>query len=65
MTKKIAEYYKCEECNMLYTTSDMAKKCEAWCKKHGTCNVEITKHAVGSYGTVSDRPLSLHLTKKD
>ncbi len=38
--------FVCPECNLSYKEAGWAKKCEAWCKEHHTCNVEITKHAV-------------------
>ncbi len=38
--------HKCEECGMSYKEEDLAKQCQAWCKEHGTCNVEITKNAI-------------------
>ena len=40
------EYYKCPECGMRYTDKVWAEKCEAWCKEHHTCNIEIIQHAV-------------------
>ena len=65
MPGKIDEYYQCDECKMLYTTYKWAEKCEKWCREHGTCNVEIMKHAVGSYGIVSEKPLKLFISRKD
>ncbi len=46
MTKKVGELYQCEECDLLYQQPSWAEKCEAWCKKHKSCNLEITSHAV-------------------
>jgi|SRR3989338_2828781 len=37
--------YQCQECGFHYKDKEMAEKCEAWCKKHKTCNVEITKQS--------------------
>lgn len=37
--------YKCPECKLLYKEKKWAKKCEAWCKEHKSCNLEITRHA--------------------
>lgn len=37
--------YQCKECGFHYEDKDIAEKCEAWCREHKTCNVEITKHA--------------------
>ncbi|MEM0476568.1 MAG: hypothetical protein QW367_02940 [Candidatus Aenigmatarchaeota archaeon] len=39
-------YYQCEECRLFYKSEEFAKKCEEWCKKHRSCNLEIIKHAV-------------------
>ena len=38
--------YKCMKCGWLYKDEDLAKKCEKWCKKHKSCNLEIAKHAI-------------------
>ncbi|HLC78238.1 MAG TPA: hypothetical protein VJH92_03880 [Candidatus Nanoarchaeia archaeon] len=48
MTKKIDEYYRCNECLLYYKDKKTAEKCEVWCKSHKSCNLEITKHAIGS-----------------
>lgn len=37
--------YQCEECDLLYVDASWAKKCEEWCRKHRSCNLEITSHA--------------------
>ena len=39
-------YYVCEECNLAYKDKVTAKKCEDFCRKYKSCNIEITKHAV-------------------
>jgi len=46
INKNNKAYYICQECNFAYEDKHMAKKCENWCKKHHSCNLEITKHAV-------------------
>lgn len=38
--------YKCEECGFYYKTKSLAEKCETFCKKHKSCSLEITKHAI-------------------
>ncbi len=38
--------YKCLRCGWLYRDRLIADKCEAWCKKHKSCNLEIAKHAI-------------------
>lgn len=49
MVKKLKEgkkYFMCEECRMKYEDEGIAKKCEDWCSRHHSCNLEITKHAI-------------------
>ncbi len=50
MTKIIShnnkQYYQCEECHLLYENKEFAEKCQAWCKEHKSCNLDIIKHAV-------------------
>ena len=36
----------CEVCGLGYLEKEIAEKCEEWCTKTGTCNLEITKNAV-------------------
>ncbi len=38
--------FVCEECLFRYRDEDWAKKCELWCKRHKSCNIGITKHAI-------------------
>ena len=38
--------HRCPECGLEYEEKEWADKCEAWCKEHKSCNIEITKHAV-------------------
>jgi hypothetical protein len=40
------ELYQCEECGFRYEEREWAEKCEAWCKKHQSCNVKIAAHAI-------------------
>src|SRR3989344_3168937 len=50
MTKTIQkedkELHQCEECGFQYAEKEWAEKCEAWCKEHQSCNIEITAHAI-------------------
>ncbi|MBI5392221.1 hypothetical protein HZB00_04430 [Candidatus Woesearchaeota archaeon] len=39
-------YYICDECKLKYGDNALAQKCENWCRKHKSCNLEITKHAI-------------------
>ncbi|NWF86928.1 hypothetical protein HXY32_03870 [Candidatus Bathyarchaeota archaeon] len=38
--------FLCEMCGLGYLEKETAEKCEEWCKKTGTCSIEITKKAV-------------------
>ncbi|MBS3093959.1 hypothetical protein J4456_05260 [Candidatus Pacearchaeota archaeon] len=38
--------YKCEKCGWLYRRGKIAEKCQAWCEKHKSCNLEIAKYAI-------------------
>lgn len=38
--------YQCPECELRYKEREIAEKCEAWCKKNKSCNLDIIKHAV-------------------
>jgi len=40
------ELYQCEECGFKYADEEWAEKCQAWCKEHKSCNLEIIEHAV-------------------
>jgi len=39
------ELYQCEECGFRYAEKEWAEKCEAWCREHKSCNIEIAAHA--------------------
>ena len=45
MVTKIKKLYQCNECKLLYKDIFWAKKCESWCKKTNSCNIEIIKHS--------------------
>ena len=55
MVKKIEKsdknLYQCEECGFHYLDEETAKKCEQWCQKYQSCNLEITKNAVENQPT--------------
>ncbi|QQG39413.1 MAG: hypothetical protein HYS81_03435 [Candidatus Aenigmatarchaeota archaeon] len=36
-------YNVCEACDYGYLDEETARACEAWCTKHKSCNLEITK----------------------
>lgn len=39
------ELYQCGECGFHYEDRALAEKCEAWCREHKSCNLDITAHA--------------------
>ncbi|MBI2626127.1 MAG: hypothetical protein HYW69_00865 [Candidatus Nealsonbacteria bacterium] len=43
--KENINLYQCEECGFYYKDKEWAEKCEAWCREHKSCNLEITSHA--------------------
>lgn len=38
--------YQCPECGLSYDDEKWKEKCEAWCKEHQSCNLEIISHSV-------------------
>ncbi len=46
MVKKTNIFWICEKCKLKYYGKIWAEKCEDWCKKYKSCNLEITKHAI-------------------
>lgn len=38
--------YQCEVCGFNYKEKEWAEKCEDWCEKNHSCNLEITKHSI-------------------
>jgi len=46
MMFKDKKIYECEECKLRYKNRKYAKKCEEWCKKNKSCNIDITKYAI-------------------
>jgi len=46
MVKEKLKIFQCKECKMFYKDKKLAKKCEEWCRKHKSCNIEIIKHSI-------------------
>lgn len=46
MDEEEKEYYQCKECSLKYREKEWAAKCEAWCREHQSCNLEIIAHAL-------------------
>jgi len=40
------EYFQCEECRLWYLDKGIAQKCEGWCRKNKSCNIEYIKYSV-------------------
>jgi len=38
--------FLCDVCGFGYLDVETARKCENWCRKTGTCSIEITEKAV-------------------
>lgn len=43
-------YFICEECCLNYKNKKLSEKCEAWCKKHNSCNLKITCYSLERKG---------------
>lgn len=43
---KVVKMFACPKCGYLYREKELADKCEAWCKEHNSCNLEIIKHGI-------------------
>ncbi|HEX9664458.1 MAG TPA: hypothetical protein VGA49_01400 [Patescibacteria group bacterium] len=50
MVRKITQtgenLYQCEACGLFYKEEELAKRCQAWCAEHKSCNLDIIKQAV-------------------
>ena len=44
-SEKNKKLFQCPECGFHYIDKAMAEKCEAWCREHKSCNLEITARA--------------------
>lgn len=44
MVLRLENKWQCEICGYQYEDKDWAEKCEAWCKKNHSCNLEIIAH---------------------
>lgn len=38
--------HRCQECGLHYEDKKQAEKCEAWCREHRACNLEIISQAI-------------------
>ncbi|OGB90112.1 hypothetical protein A2625_04795 [candidate division WOR-1 bacterium RIFCSPHIGHO2_01_FULL_53_15] len=59
MVKKIElagkKYFECPICGLDYEEEEWAEKCEAWCSKYPSCNLETVKHSVGIMGQLEKK----------
>lgn len=39
-------HYACKECGLKYKEKEWRDKCQVWCEKHKSCNLEIIKHTI-------------------
>lgn len=39
------EMYQCEECGLKYEIKENAERCQAWCKEHKNCNLDLIQYA--------------------
>lgn len=44
--KRGKRYFQCKICRLYYHDNKLAKKCEDFCRKNNSCNLEIIKHAI-------------------
>ncbi|MEK7636082.1 MAG: hypothetical protein AAB362_00095 [Patescibacteria group bacterium] len=42
--------YRCSECGLGYGEKEIAEKCQAWCKEHKSCNLDLIKYAIKENG---------------
>jgi len=38
--------FECERCGWIYRNVEIAEKCQEWCEKHNSCNLNITIEAI-------------------
>lgn len=43
--KAAKKLFQCPECGLHYKDNELAKKCEAFCKEHNACSMEIAPQA--------------------
>lgn len=56
--KENQELYRCGECGFKYVEKEWAEKCEAWCREHHSCNIEIIAQAVPETNNISGNQTS-------
>jgi len=49
ISKNNEKYYQCKICKLKYKEKHLAEKCQDWCIKHNSCNLEIIKKSVEKF----------------
>lgn len=62
MSRKIKKLYQCPICGLKYKEKQWTEKCENWCLKYKSCNLEITKHSINNLRL---KPNNLKVTIKN
>ena len=42
--------FKCMKCGWIYRDEESAMKCQQWCEKHDSCDMELTRHSLKMKG---------------
>ncbi len=53
LTQSNNAIYRCSECSLGYKEKKIAEKCQAWCKEHKSCNLDLIKYAIKENGNTS------------
>jgi len=40
------QVFECAECGLRYRDQRIAQRCEDWCKRFDSCNLEITSNSI-------------------
>lgn len=40
------ELYQCPACKLYYRDREIRDRCEAWCREHQSCNLDLVQYAV-------------------
>lgn len=51
VSRREKELYQCGECGLQYERRKIAEQCQAWCKEHMSCNLDLIQYAVKETGT--------------
>ena len=48
-------YHTCEDCHLHYEDKSWADRCEDWCTRNGTCNLDITRNSLEAQLAIDER----------